>query len=224
MIINLSPNHRSFHERRDDEHGSELQGGVSDFLPEVGQVVFVSSSDFFNQAMHSETLKHSGDLGSGLFGQDGAKETILESPDVKFSVDDTFEQLQILAVKEIKPTIAPLAIPALGDDLLDPFFLTEILLPDKFDLQTIFLGQALSPETNFVPQGFGKLGVIENTNTLGSQMTTHRIGITDVGKGPGNDDPIEARKDPSNLTGISFCQDTHGSNLLRDAQKDSLYL
>jgi len=110
MIINLSPNHRSFHERRDDEHGSELQGGVSDFLPEVGQVVFVSSSDFFNQAMHSETLEHSGDLGSGLFGQDGAKETILESPDVKFSADDTFEQLQILAVKEIKPTIGPLAI------------------------------------------------------------------------------------------------------------------
>ena len=88
-------------------------------------------------------------------------------------------------------------IPTLGDDLLDPFFLTEILLPDKFDLQTIFLSQALRPQTNFVPQGFGKLGVIENTNPLGSQMTAHGIGITDVGKGPGNDDP----RDPAGLEG-----------------------
>jgi len=527
MIINLSPNHRSFHERRDDEHGSELQGGVSDFLPEVGQVVFVSSSDFFNQAMHSETLEHSGDLGSGLFGQDGAKETILESPDVKFSADDTFKQLQILAVKEIKPTIGPLAIrcrlrdlfkvldprgrifdcgdefqvtpvcrfhqfpknrkavngflqrgifhfpstipmfhlpvvfektnvidrcfnaqndpqfvihlnrnwthmmfnsspfdsgmkiitnlsligsvklssqegrnllgfdsvdrrtgdrfiegtqialvfenhirskldlhqcpmitrrkmpdhrterfcyaiqspvkesdlkiigpllglgeilrldesivqktigkplPAeeagqeimsvkielqsegspgwhpqiaqsqifkdevevvvdafglrasekglarllvmpglerrtglqggedmdqsrmistLGDDLLQTFFLPEILLSDKLDFQTILPGQILRMETDFVPQGFDKLGIIENANAFGPQMAAHGIGIADIGKRSGDDYPIKTRKDASNFTGISFCQRNHDSNLFRDSKKDSLCL
>jgi hypothetical protein len=115
-------------------------------------------------------------------------------------------------------------IPTLSEDLLDSFFLTEIFLPDKFDLQTIFLSQILSPETDLVPQGLGKLGEIKNTDAFGSQMTTHGIGITNVGKGPGNHHPIEARKDPSNLTGISFCQGTHCSNLVRDAQKDSLYL
>jgi len=527
MVINLCPHRRGFHERGDNEHRSELEGGVNHFLSKVGQVVFVGPSDFLNQAMHSETFEQSGDSGAGYFGQEGAKGTVLESPDVKFSADDAFEQLQILAVKEIKPTIGPLAIRCglrdflkvldphggifdggdefqvtsvrrfhqfpkngkavdgflqrglfhfpraipmfhlpvvfektdiingcfdtqndpqlvihlnrdgthvmlnpspfdssveiiadlsligpvelpsqegghllrfdgvdrgsgdgfikrpqialvfenhirgklylhqgpmiargempkdrterlgrliqspvktfhlevlgellglleilhlgkrilqqtigetlssenvgqlmvsvkielkpegspggypqiaqpkilqdevkivmdalslraskkrsarlfvmpglergtglqsgedmhqsrmispLGDDLLDPFFLTKILLPDKFDLQTIFLGQALRPETNLVPQGFGKLGVIENTNALGSQMTAHGIGITDIGKCSGDHYPIEARKDPSNSTGISFCQDTHGSNLLRDAQKDSLCL
>ena len=527
MVINLYPHRCGFHERRNDEHGSELQGGVSHFLSEVGQVVFVGSSDFLNQAMHFETLEHSGDLGAGFFGQDDAKGTVLESPDIKLSTDDSFEQLQIFAVKEIKPTIGSLAIrrglrdlfkvldphggifdrgdefqvtsvrrfhqfpkngktvngflqrgifhfpgaismfhlpvvfektdvidgrlnaqndpqfvihlnrnrahmmfnsspfdsgmeiiadlsligpvelpsqegrdllgfdgvdrrtgnrfiegteitlvfenhiggkldlhqgpmitrrempdhraerfryliqspmeefhleaigellgfreilhldkgilqktvgetlplekagqvmvpvkielqpegspgrhpqiaqpqifkneveivvdalgfrasekrlarlfvmpgferrtglqggedmdqsrmiPTLGDDLLDAFFLTEILLSDKFDLQTIVLGQPLRLETDFVPQGFGKLGIIENANALGSQMATHRIGITDIGKRAGDDYPIEAREDASNLTGISFCQCGHGSNLLEDSQKDSLCL
>ncbi len=527
MIINLSPNYRGFHERRDDEHGSELQGGVNDFLSKVGQVVFISSSDFFNQAMHFETLEHSGDLGARFFGQDGAKGTILESPDVKFSANDTFEQLQILTVKEIKPTIGPLAIrcrlgdffkvldprgrifddgdelqvtpvrrfhqfpknrkavngflqrgifhlpsaipmfhlsvvfkktdvvnrclnaqndsqlvihlnrnrthmmfdsssfdsgvemianlsliasvklssqkgrdllglnsvdgrtgdrfiegtqialvlenhirrkldlhqcpmitrrempdyrtkrfchaiqspvqesdlkiigqllglgeilrldegivqktegetlpvektgqvmvpvkielepegspgrhpqitqsqifkdeveivvdafgfrasekglarllvmpglerrtglqggedmdqprmiSTLGDNLLQTFFLPEILLSDKFDLQTILLGQLLRMETDFVPQGFDKLGIIENANALGSQMATHGIGIADIGKRPGDDYPIKTRKDASNFTGISFCQRNHDSNLFRDSKKNSLCL
>jgi hypothetical protein len=527
MIINLNPYHRGLHERRDDEHGSELQGGVSNFLSKVGQVVFVGSSDFFNQAMHSETLEHSGDLGAGFCGQDGAQGTVLESPDVKFSPEDPFEQLQILTVKQIKPTIGPPAIrcrlrdlfkvldphggifnggdefqvtsvrrfhqfpkdgkavngflqrgifhfpstvpmfhfpvvfektdvidrclnaqndpqfvihfnrnrahmmfnsspfdsgveiiadlsligpvelssqegrdllgfdgvdrrtgyrfiegteialvfenhirskldlhqcpmitrgemsdhrterfryliqapmkkfylevigellsfleilrldkgilqktvgetfplekagqvtvsvkielqaegspgrhpqiaqpqifqdkvkivvdalglraskkrpatlfvmpgferrtglhgredmeqprmiPTVGDDLLQTFFLPEILLSNKFDLQTILLGQLLRMETDFVPQGFDKLGIIENANALGSQMATHGIGIADIGKRPGDDYPIKTRKDSSNFTGISFCQRSHGSNLLRDAQKDSLCL
>jgi len=527
MVIKLNPDGRWFHERRDDQQRPKLQDGVDRLLPEVGKVVFVGPSDFLDEAMHSETFEQSGDPGSGYFRQDVPERAVLESADVKFSTHDAFEQLQILAVEEIKPAVGSLAvrgwlgdflkildahgrifegrdefqvtpvrcfhqfpkngktvngffqwglfhlpspvpmfhlpvvfeethiidgcldpqknpqliihlnrngthvmldpspfdsrveviadlpligpmqfssqershllgldrmdrrpddgfikglqiglvfenhirrklhlhqapviarwempkdgteglghviqspvktfhlkllgevlslleildlgkrivqhliaealssenvgqvmmsvkiklqpegspggnpqiaqsqilkdevkivvktlaclspkkrpahlfvmpglkrgtgfqggedmhqsrmIPALGDDLLDPFFLAEIPLPDKFDLQTIFLSQTLRPETNLVPQGLGKLGVIKNTDAFGSQMTTHGIGITDVGKGPGNHNPIEARKDPSNLTGISFCQGTHCSNLVRDVQKDSLYL
>ena len=115
-------------------------------------------------------------------------------------------------------------IPTPGDDLLDPSFLTEILLSDKFDFQTIVPSQTLRLETDFVPQGFGKLGVIENPNALGPQVTTHRIGITDIGKRPGDDDPIETREYSSNFTGISFCQCGHGSHLLKETQKDSLFL
>jgi hypothetical protein len=118
----------------------------------------------------------------------------------------------------------PRMIPTLGDDLLETFFLPEILLSDKFDLQTILLSQLLRMETDFVPQGFDKLGIIENANALGSQMATHRISITDIGKRAGNDYPIKAREDASNLTGISFCQCGHGSNLSKNSQKDSLWL
>lgn len=520
MVITLYSYRCGFHERRDNEHGSELQSGVSNFLSKVGQVVFIGTSDSLDQTMHFETFEYSGDLGTGRFGQDRAKGAVLESPNIKLSADDAFEQLQILTVKEIKPTIGsltircglrdllkildpyggifdggdefqvtsvcrfhqfpkngkavdgflqwgifhfpsavpmfhlpvvfektdvidrclnaqndpqfvihlnrnpahmmfnsspfdsgveiiadlsligpvklpsqegcdllgfdsvdrrtgdrfiegtqitlafenhirgkldlhqapmiprrempkdwterfrcliqspvkefyregigevldflevryldkrilqktvgetfplekvgqvmvpikielqpegspggyaqiaqpqifqdevkivmeafrlrtpkkrfpsllvmpglerrtglhggedmdqPWVIPSPGDDLFDPFFLTEILLSDEFDLQFILLGQLLRLETDFVPQGFDKLGIIENANALGSQMATHSIGITDIGKRPGDDHPIKTRKDSSNFTGISFCQRSHGSNLLRDA-------
>jgi len=115
-------------------------------------------------------------------------------------------------------------ISTLGDDLLQTFFLPEILLSDKFDFQTILPGQILRMETDFVPQGFDKLGIIENANAFGPQMAPHGIGIADIGKRSGDDYPIKTRKDASNFTGISFCQRNHDSNLFRDSKKDSLCL
>jgi hypothetical protein len=527
MVINLYPHRHGLDERWNDEHGSQLQGGVGHLLSEVGQIILVSSSDFFDQAMHFETLEHSGNLGSGFVGHEDAKGTVLESPDIELSTDNSLQQLQVFTLEEVKPAIGPLAvrhrlrdllkvldphggifdlgdklqvpsvcrfhqlpknretvdgflqrgvlhfpgavpvfhlpvvfekahivdgcldaqndpqfvihlnrngthvmfnpspfdssmeiipdlslispmklpsqegryllgfdgvdrgtddcfiertqialvfehhirgkldlhqgpmiprgempddgaepfrhliqspmerfdleaigellglreilhldegilqktigktfpaekagqvmmsvkielqpegspgrhpqvaqpkifkdevevvvdalgfratekglarllvmpgferraglqggedmdqsgmIPTLGDDLLDASFLTEILLSDKFDLQTIVLSQALRLETDFLPQGFGKLGIIENANALRSQVTTHCIGITDIGKRPSDDYPIEAREDTPNLIGIFLCQCGHGSNLLEDLQKDSLWL
>lgn len=527
MVITLYSHRCGFHERRDNEHGSELQSGVSNFLPKAGQVVFVGSSDSLDQAMHFETFEYSGDLSAGRFGQDRTKGAVLESPNIKLSADDAFEQLQILVEKEIKATIGPLSIrcglrdllkildsygrifdggdefqvtsvrrfhqfpkngkavdgflqwgifhfpsavpmfhlpvvfektnvidrclnaqndppfvihlnrdrthmmfnsspfdsgveiiadlsligpvklssqeggdllgfdsvdgrtgdrfiegtqiplafenhirgkldlhqgpmiprrempkdwtehfrcliqspvkefcregigevlgflevlcldkrilqkmvgetfplekagqvmvpikielqpeggpggysqiaqpqifqdevkivveafrlrtpkkrlasllvmpglerrtglhggedmdqprmiPSLGDDLLDPFFLTEVLLSDEFDLQSILLGQLLRMETDFVPQGFDKLGIIENANTLGSQMATHSIGIANIGKGSGDHYPVKTRQNSSDFVGIPFYQHSHGSNLLKDTKKDSLYL
>jgi hypothetical protein len=516
MVMKLHADSCRLRQRRNDEQGPQLQRCVGYFLPKVGQIVLVSSSDFLDQAMHSETLEHSGNLGSGFVRHDDAKGTVLESPDIELSTDHSLKQLQVFAVEEIKPTIGPLAIrgrlrdlfkaldphgrifdlgdefqvtsvrcfhqlpkdretvngflqrgilhfpgaipvfhlpavfekahivdgrlntqddpqlvihlnrhgphvmlnpspfdssmeiiadlsligpvefpsqegryllgfdrvdrgtghrfierpqialmlenhiggelrlhqgpmitrgkmpdhgtiplrhliqspmqrfdlEAIGellglreilhlhkgifqktvgetfpvekagqgmvavkielqpegspsrhpqiaqpqiceneveivvdtlgfrasekrparllvmpglerttglqggedmdqsrmvatllDDFLDAPFLTEILLSDKFDLQTMVPSQTLRLETDFIPQRFSKLGIIENANALGSQMATHRIGITDIGKRAGDHYPVEAREDASNLTGISFCQRGHGSNL-----------
>ncbi len=527
MVIKLHADSCRLRKRRDDEHGPHLQRCVSHFLPEVSQIVLVSTSDFLDQAMHPETLEHSGDLGSGFVRHDGAKRTILKSSDVKFSTNNSLKHLQIFAVEEIEPAIGPLAIrsrfrdffkvldphgrifdlgdefqvtsvrcfhqfpkngktvdgflqhgilhfpgaipvfhlpavfkkayivdrrlntqndpqfvihlnrhgshvmidpgpfdsgmkiiahlsligpvklpsqegcdllgfdrvncrtddpfvqgtkvalifenhirselnlhqgpmitrwempdhgtihlghliqspmkhfdleaigdllglreilhfdegivqktvgellapketcqqmmsvkielqpegspgrhpqitqpqifkdeveivvDALGfrasekglarllvmprlerrtglqggedmdqsrmiatilDDLLDAILLTEILLSNKFDLQTILLGQFFRTETNFVPQGFCEPGIIEDADALGSQVATHRFGIADIGKGPRDDYPIKTGKDSPNFAGISFCQCGHGFDSLRDAQKDSLCL
>ena len=110
MVITLYSDCYGLHERRNDEHSPELQSRGSDFLSEMGQVVFIDSSDSIDQAVHSETLEYSGNLGTGRSVQYGAKETVLEPPDIKLSPDDAFEQLQILTVKEIKPTISLLSI------------------------------------------------------------------------------------------------------------------
>jgi len=107
----------------------------------------------------------------------------------------------------------PGMIPTLGDNLLDPSFLTEILLSDKFDLQTIVLSQALRLETDFVPQRFGKSCIVEDPNTLRSQMAAHGIAVANLRYRSCNDHTIKARKNTSNLTGVFFCQQSHGSPL-----------
>ena len=118
MVINLHTGSCRLRKRRDDEQGPQLQRSVSHFLPEAGQIVLVGTSDFLDQAMHSETLEHSGDLGSGFVRHDDAKRTVLESPDVEFSTDHSFKQLQILAVEEIKTAVGSLAIRGGLRDLL----------------------------------------------------------------------------------------------------------
>ena len=110
MVIKLNPHHCWFHERRDDEHCSQLQGSIHHFLFKVGEVVLISPSDFFNQAMHSETPEHSGDLMPRFADHNGAKRPVLKSTDIELSPDDVFEELQIFTVKEVKPAICALAI------------------------------------------------------------------------------------------------------------------
>jgi len=114
-------------------------------------------------------------------------------------------------------------VPPLGDDLLDLFFLTKILLPDKLDLQSILLGQLLGPQADFIPQGFDILGIIENSNTLGSQMAGHGLGIANIRQCSRNHDPVKTRENPSNFVGISFYQHGHGSILPIDTNEDSLW-
>jgi hypothetical protein len=41
--------------------------------------------------MHSETLEHSGDLGSIFFRHGDAKATVLESPDIELSLTTVFQ-------------------------------------------------------------------------------------------------------------------------------------
>jgi len=121
MVIKLDRDSCSFPERGDDEQGCELQSSECCFLSEPGDVVLVSSSDFFNQAMYSESLKDSGDLVPRFLGHDGARRAVLKSTDMKFSTDNAFEQLQILAAEEIKAAIGPLAIRHGLRDLLEIF-------------------------------------------------------------------------------------------------------
>lgn len=104
----------------------------------------------------------------------------------------------------------PRMLSALGDDLLYLFFLTEVLFPNELDLQPILLGQTLSMKTDFVPQGFGKLGVIENTDAFGSQMATHGVAVANLGNGSRDHHAVEAGKDTSDLAGVFFCQQGHG--------------
>ena len=101
-------------------------------------------------------------------------------------------------------------ISTLGENLLDPFLFTEVLFPDELDLQTILMGQTLRMDTDFIPQGLGKSRIVEDPNALGSQMAAHGIAVADLRNRSCNHHSIKAGKYPSNLTGIFFCQQSHG--------------
>lgn len=110
MVTKLYLHHRGLTERRDDDHGPELQSRSNHLLSEASQVILISPSDSLNQAMHSETLEHSGDLMPRFAGHNGTKGTVLKSTDIELPSDDAFEQLQIFTLKEVKPAICSLAI------------------------------------------------------------------------------------------------------------------
>ena len=118
MVINLHAGGCRLREGWDNKQGSQLEGCVSDFQPEMSQIVPVGPSDFLDQAVHFKTLEHSGDLGSRLVRHDDAKRTILESSDIEFSPEDSLKELEILALEKIKPAIGSLAIRGGLGDLL----------------------------------------------------------------------------------------------------------
>jgi hypothetical protein len=118
MVIKLHSGSCRLRKRRDDEQSPQLERSVSHFLPEAGQIVLVGTSGFLDQAVHSETFEHSGHLESRFVRHDRSKRTVLESPDVEFSTDHSFKQLQILAVEEIKTAVGSLAIRGGLRDLL----------------------------------------------------------------------------------------------------------
>jgi hypothetical protein len=117
----------------------------------------------------------------------------------------------------------PRMIPALGHDLFNPFFLPKILFPNIFDLQTMLLGQPLGMKTDFIPQGLRKTSVIKKPNSFGSQMATHRLGVTNIRECTRDQNTIKTGKNSSNLTGVSLGQHIHGFPL-KILQKDSLFL
>lgn len=83
-----------------------------------------------DQAVHPETLQHSGDLGSVFIRYNDSKGTVLESPVIEPSTDNFLKQVQVFAVEKIHPTIAPLANQC---GLSENF--SRCLIPHRWDLQ-----------------------------------------------------------------------------------------
>jgi len=110
MVIKYksSDNHAS--QRGDDIHLAQLQSCSSHSASQCRQIVFVGIADFLNQAMFSQSLEQSGHL-MALFALDGfTQAAIAESADIEFAADNRTEQLKIIIVKKIKPSITAVVL------------------------------------------------------------------------------------------------------------------
>jgi hypothetical protein len=103
-------------------------------------------------------------------------------------------------------------ITALGDDCFDALFLTEVVAPDKLDLQSVLTSKLPSACADLLSKLLGEQGVIEKSNSLQPQMPRHGLRMTDIGEGANNYHPVEARQSTTNFGCMPFYKCFHGGN------------
>lgn len=66
--------------------------------------------DVLDEPVHAQALDHSGDLGSGAVGQQGAEVSDLEAADVELAADDGEQELGVEGVEEVEPLVAAVGV------------------------------------------------------------------------------------------------------------------
>ena len=105
MVMKYCSSDNYSSQRWDDIHFPQFESGGSDLASQSCQVILVCVCNFLNQSMFSQSLEQSRYLMSTLAGQVSTEITILKSADVKFTLDDGTEQIEVIAGKKIEPTI-----------------------------------------------------------------------------------------------------------------------
>jgi len=93
---------------------------------------------------------------------------------------------------------------ALSYNLLDTLFFAEFLFAEKFDFQTVLLGQAFGIYANLISQRLGPFSVIEYANVFCSEQAAHPVGITDSGDNSCKYDSVKARECALNLVCVTI--------------------
>jgi len=93
---------------------------------------------------------------------------------------------------------------------LDPVFLTKgLVATDELDLNASLAGELLGMVAQLIPQGFCPSGVIERPDLVVTEVTRHGAGITNIRKGAGDDDTIEAGKHARDLIPVTLDERIH---------------
>lgn len=108
-------------ERRDYEQFSGFQSGCDNSLAEFGQIVFIGSSDFFDKAVHMKPFEHARYLIGGFVGKVFSDSAVAQAADVEFAPDNSFKQIQIVAIKKVEAAITAVVVTYGLRNLFDVF-------------------------------------------------------------------------------------------------------
>ena len=106
---------------------------------------------------------------------------------------------------------------SLGKDALDPLFLPDAPRPaDVLDREVVLFRQLLGVGPDFFAERLCPLRVVEDPDPFRSEMLRHALWETDVGQCAGQKNPVEARKDTSDLRGVTVREQLlgHGESSL----------
>jgi hypothetical protein len=106
----------------------------------------------------------------------------------------------------------------------DTLFFAKVLFADEFDRKTIFLGQPLGIGPDFLSQGLGPPGIVENPDVFGLHESGHSSRITDAGDGAGDDHPVETGQVAPNLGGVTVGEKFHDVPFLKQVEEPLLQI
>ena len=90
-------------------------------------------------------------------------------------------------------------VASIQKNLSNPFFLTKVVFPDKFDLDSCFFRKSLGIFPNLIAKRLRPFGVIENPDTLCVQVACHALGKTNTGNRSRYDNPVPAGQHACNF-------------------------
>jgi len=95
------------------------------------------------------------------------------------------------------------------EDIPNPVFLSEILLPDELDLEAIFFGNPFGIVPQFISKGFGETWIVEDPNLIVAQESGHPLGVTELGQSSLDHHTIKTRENSRYLLSIAVRQKHH---------------
>ena len=99
----------------------------------------------------------------------------------------------------------PRVIASCCEDIPNPVFFSEILLPDKLDLEAAFIGNPFGIVSQFISKGFGETWIVEDPNLIVAQKSAHPLSVTELGQSPPDHHTIKTGENPRNLVSVTVC-------------------
>lgn len=92
------------------------------------------------------------------------------------------------------------------EDIPNPVFLSEILLPDELDLEAIFSGNLLGIVPEFITKGLGEARVIKEADVVVVQEAGHTLREAELGQGSLDYHTVKTGENSRNFLSVTFSQ------------------
>jgi hypothetical protein len=110
-------------------------------------------------------------------------------------------------------------VSSLGQNLLNPLFLSKVLFADEIDRKTVLGRKGFGVLSDLFPQGLCPAGVVKDPDPVTDQISRHALRIADTRNGSGQNDTVKAGNDALNLIVMPFHKVLHARLLIQNGER-----